>query len=80
MPTMEQIEEGYFNYLSNEVLEAIMKANRYDCKDFTAIKLCFYKNMFNLLKNKEEFDKYMQVLGEYNQEQKILKLYDRNKK
>lgn len=77
MPTMEQIEEGYYNYLSSEVLEAIMKANRYDCKDFTAIKLCFYRNMFNLLKNKEKFDEYMRVLDEYNQEQKKLSLYDK---
>ena len=41
MPTMEQIEEGYFNYLANEVLEAIYKADKYDCKDFAAVKLCF---------------------------------------
>jgi len=77
MPTMEQIEEGYFNYLSNEVLEAIMKANRYDCKDFTAIKLCFYRNMFNLLKNKEEFEENIRILSEHRQKQKVLSLYDK---
>ena len=75
---MEQIEEGYFNYLVNEVLEAIMKANRYNCKDFTAIKLCFYKNMFNLLINKEKYDKYMDLLNEYDRKEKVLKLYEKN--
>lgn len=75
---MEQIEEGYFNYLVNEVLETIMKSNRYNCKDFTAIKLCFYKNMFNLLINKEKYDKYMDLLNEYDRKEKVLKLYEKN--
>lgn len=66
MPTMEQIEEGYFNYLANEVLEAIYKADKYDCKDFAAVKLCFYKNMLLLLQNKEKFEENIKVLQLHN--------------
>lgn len=77
MPTMEEIEEGYFNYLSNVVLEAIMNADRYDCKDFTAVKLCFYQNMHTLLQNKEQFEKEIKILSENRQKQKILSLYER---
>lgn len=77
MPTMEQIEEGYFNYLVNEVLEAIYKADRYDCKDFTVVKLWFYQNMHTLLQNKEQFEKEIKILSENRQKQKILRLYER---
>lgn len=63
---MEQIEEGYFNYLANEVLEAIYKANRYNCKDFVAIKLSFYKDMLLLLQNKEKFEEDIKVLQLHN--------------
>ena len=66
MLTMEQIKEEYFNYLANEVLEAIYKANRYDCKDFTAIKLSFYKDMLILLQNKEKFEEDIKVLQLHN--------------
>ena len=77
MPTMEQIEEGYFNYLANEVLEAIYKANRYDCKDFIAIKLSFYKDMLLLLQNKEKFEEDIKILSEHRAKQKVLNLYDK---
>lgn len=77
MPTMEQIEEGYFNYLANEVLEAIYKADRYDCKDFTAIKLSFYKDMLILLQNKEKFEEDIKILNEHRAKQKVLNLYDK---
>ena len=77
MPTMEEIEEGYFNYLVNEVLEAIYKADRYDCKDFAAVKLWFYENMHTLLQSKEQFEKEIEILSENRQKQKILSLYER---
>jgi hypothetical protein len=77
MPTMEEIEEGYFNYLTNVVLEAIFKADRYNCKDFNAMKLCFYQDMFTLLQNKKQFEKDIQLLNEDRQKQKILSLYGR---
>ena len=80
MPTMEEIEEGYFNYLSNVVLEAISKADRYDCKDFTAIKLCFYQNMLTLLQNKAQFEEEIKLLSENRQKQKVLSLWEGNKK
>lgn len=39
MPTMEEIEEGYFNYLVNEMLDALLNADKYNCKDFEIVRL-----------------------------------------
>lgn len=36
---IEEIKDGYFNYLVNEMLEALMNADGYECKDFLALKL-----------------------------------------
>lgn len=75
MSTMKEIEDGYFNYLTNVVLDAIFKANKYNCRDFNAIKLSFYQDMYTLLKNKEQFEENIKILNEHRQKQKILSLW-----
>lgn len=80
MPTMDEIEEGYFNYLTNVVLEAIFKADRYNCRDFNAVKLSFYQNMHTLLENKEQFEENIKILSEHRQKQKVLSLWEGNKR
>lgn len=62
MPTIEQIEEGYFNYLTSEIFKALKKADKYDCKDFYAIKMGLTTNLFEMLKSKEQFEAIIQIL------------------
>ena len=32
MSTIEQLEDGYYNYLCNEILKTIKNSNYYTCK------------------------------------------------
>ena len=59
---LEQIEEGYFNYLTDEIFKALNKADRYNCKDFYSVKLGLTINLFEILKSKEQFEAIIQVL------------------
>ena len=70
MPTMKEINEGYFNYLVNEIFKALDEANDYSCIDFCLLKVELMMNLHKLLQTKESFDEKI----------KILSLYERNKK
>ena len=70
MPTIDEIQEGYFNYLVNVVLNAVSEADGYDCVDFTITKVELLINLKKLLESKKSF----------NEKIKILSLYERNKK
>ena len=65
MPTMDQIYEGYFNYLTDEVFNAIFKAKDYNCKDFDVVKLELLLNLHKLLDNREDFLKRIEILRKY---------------
>lgn len=65
MPTMDQIYEGYFNYLTDEVFNAIFKARDYNCKDFDIVKLELLLNLHKLLDNREDFLKRIEILQKY---------------
>ena len=65
MPTMEEINEGYFNYLANEILEAVMNADRYNCKDFEVLKLELLINLHKLMDSKKNFDERIKILSLY---------------
>lgn len=59
---MEEIKDGYFNYIVNEILEAIMNADEYTCKDFLALKMEMLVNMHNMLSSRKQFEKVIQTL------------------
>lgn len=63
MPTIEQIEEGYFNYLCNEIFKAIDKAKRYDCKEFQIVKVELMINLHKLLETRENFNEKVKILS-----------------
>lgn len=70
MPTIDQIKEGYFNYLCDEIFKALNDAKKYDCIDFQIVKVELMINLHKILKNKQNFDEKV----------KILKRYERNDK
>lgn len=70
MPTMEEIEEGYFNYLVNEMLDALLNADRYNCKDFEIVKLDLMLKVHKIFDTKQGLEEKV----------KVLSLWERNKK
>ena len=62
--TMEEIKDGYFNYIVNEILEAIMNADEYTCKDFLALKMEMLVNIHKMLSSREQYEHIIEVLNE----------------
>ena len=69
---IEEIRDCYFNYLVNEMLEALMKADEYDCLDFNALKLELIVNINKMLQSREQYNKIIQVLREDEERSKGL--------
>ena len=65
MPTMKEINEGYFNYLVNEIFKALDEANEYTCVDFKLLKVELMLNLHRLLQTKESFDEKIKILRLY---------------
>lgn len=61
---MEEIKDGYFNYLVNEILEALMNADEYTCKDFLALKMEMLVNIHKMLQTREQYEHIIEVLNE----------------
>lgn len=61
---MEEIKDGYFNYIVNEILEAIMNADEYTCKDFLALKMEMLVNIHKMLSSREQYEHIIEVLNE----------------
>ena len=66
MPTMEQINEGYFNYLVNQIFKALDEANDYDCKDFCILKVEVMLKLNRILESKEKLDQVIELLKRDN--------------
>lgn len=58
----EEYLDGYFNYLSEIILDAIVSADGYDCRDFNAMKLALYNNLRLMLKSREQFENVIKTL------------------
>lgn len=69
--TMEEIKDGYFNYLVNEMLEALMNADGYECKDFLVLKLEMIVNINKILQSREQYNKIIQILREDEESKKL---------
>lgn len=55
-------EEGYFNYLANEMISSVIKAEDYTCKDFVALKLELIINLHKLFESKDSFEEAIKML------------------
>lgn len=66
MPTMEQIKDGYFNYLVNEMLQALYNADDYKCKDFDLVKLDMIINLNRILRSREDYNNIIKILKKYD--------------
>ena len=64
MNSEEEYLEGYFNYIVNEILEAIMNADEYTCKDFLALKMEMIVNIHKMLSSREQYEHIIEVLNE----------------
>ena len=60
----EEYLDGYFNYIVNEILEAIMNADEYTCKDFLALKMEMLVNIHKMLSSREQYEHIIEVLNE----------------
>lgn len=61
---IEEIKDGYFNYIANEILEAIMNADEYTCKDFLTLKMEMLVNINKMLSSRENYNKIIEILRE----------------
>lgn len=61
---MEEIKDGYFNYIVNEILEAIMNAEEYTCKDFLVLKMEMLVNINKMLSSRENYNRIIEILRE----------------
>lgn len=63
---LEQINDCYFNYLTDEIFNSLFKAKKYTCKDFEILKLELLLNLRELLKSREDFNKNIKILSKYD--------------
>lgn len=66
----EEYLDGYFNYLVEIILDTIVSADGYNCRDFNAIKLALYNNLRLMLSSREQFEKVIQTLQKEENEEK----------
>ena len=60
----EEYLDGYFNYLVEIILDTLVSADGYNCRDFNAIKLGLYNNLRLMLTSREKFEHIIEVLNE----------------
>lgn len=60
----EEYLDGYFNYIVNEMLEAIMNADEYTCKDFLVLKMEMLVNINKMLSSRENYNRIIEILRE----------------
>ena len=68
MSDLEQTKDGYFNYLANEILDAILNATDYTCTDYKIIQLDMLLNLKELLKSRKDFEDNIKILSLFKKE------------
>lgn len=68
MSDLEQTKDGYFNYLANEILDAILNATDYNCVDYKIIQLDMLINLKELLKSRKDFNDNIKILSLFKKE------------
>lgn len=59
---MEDIKDGYFEYLVKIMTEAIKNADAYDCRDFTILKLELILNLNLMFNTREHYNQIIEML------------------
>ncbi len=72
MASQEEMKDKYFNYLVEEIFDAIFDANEYKDQEFQIVKLDLLLNLLKMFKTREEFEKIINILKEYENNNKIL--------
>ena len=75
MSTIEQLEDGYYNYLCNEILKTIKNSNYYTCKEFEKIKSEFLINIREIIESRKE----LQEISNNLRNNRKIKYYDKTK-
>lgn len=75
MASQEEMKDKYFNYLVEEIFDAIFDANEYKDQEFQIVKLDLLLNLLKMFKTREEFEKIINILKEYENSNKILAYY-----
>lgn len=73
-------EEGYFAYLTREMINALVKSEDYSCKDFVALKLELLMNLHKIFESKEKFDEVIRNLYEHEKVKKYERVNYDNKR
>lgn len=68
----EEYLDCYFNYLSEIILDAIVKADGYNCRDFNAMKLALYTNLRLMLTSREQFEKVIKTLQKEDEKKRLI--------
>ena len=68
MSDLEQTKDGYFNYLANEILDAILNATDYTCTDYKIVQLDMLLNLKELLKSRKDFEDSIKILSLFKKE------------
>lgn len=66
MPTIDEIYDGYFNYLATEAIEAILNADKYTCKDFQILKALLLVDLNKILDSRQNFEERIKILQKYD--------------
>ena len=72
MASIEEMKDKYFNYLVEEVFDAIFDANKYKGTDFEMVKLDLLLNLLKMFKTREEYEKIIDILKKYENDSKTL--------
>lgn len=64
--TLEEIKDGYFNYLVNEMIDSLLNANKYNCKDFELLKVDLLLRVSKLFDNRKNFEERIKILRLYD--------------
>lgn len=65
MNLTEEEKDNYYNYLVNEILEAIYNADDYNSKELNVIKLDLIVNMHKILETRQGYNKKIKILSKY---------------
>jgi hypothetical protein len=68
---MKEVKDGYFNYLVDEIFNAVYKANRYNCKDFELLKLELLLNLKKMLASRDIYNENIAILRNNERQNKL---------
>ena len=61
---LDEILDCYFDYLVKVMIDAIEKADRYNCIDFELLRTELMMNLTRMLSSREQYEHIIEVLNE----------------